>query len=171
MRGLSKALRHAAKDVRKFTSGDDDDLDSWREFSSSPSRSRSEPRSFPHDVKEACWRQAAVVKGRDQERWRRDALGNLVFRKLVGCQGCLCYNYDHVVPYSKGGKSSLENCQVLQTAANSAKGARTSVSTTELMQRSTYCRLSGRDMDMMELSAYGDVHHESDGGFLGCKIQ
>lgn len=98
VRGLSKALRHAAKDVRRFSRGDDDD---WNEFSASSSRSRSEPRSFPHDVKEACWRQAATVRGRDQERWRRDALGNLVFRKLVGCQGCLCYNFDHIVPYSK----------------------------------------------------------------------
>ncbi|CAM6097242.1 unnamed protein product [Calypogeia fissa] len=169
VRGLSKALRHAGKDLRKFSRGDDNEDNSWRGDNSS--RNRSGPRSFPHDVKDACWRQASVVKGRDPERWRRDALGNLVFQKLVGCQGCLCYNYDHVVPYSKGGKSTLENCQVLQTAANSAKGARTSVSTTELMQRSAYCHLSRRDMDMMEVSAYGDVHHENDGGFSGCRMQ
>ena len=41
------------------------------------------------------------MPGRDPERWRRDALGNIVFRKLVGCPGCLCHDYDHIVPYSK----------------------------------------------------------------------
>lgn len=59
------------------------------------------PRSFPHNVKQQCWEKAAKVKGRDPDRWRRDPLGNLVFRKLVGCPGCLCHDYDHIVPYSK----------------------------------------------------------------------
>ena len=59
------------------------------------------PRSFPLDVKELCWQKAEIVKGRDPTRWRRDPVGNLVFRKLVGCSGCLCYDYDHILPYSK----------------------------------------------------------------------
>lgn len=59
------------------------------------------PRSFPHHVKKQCWDKADKIKGRDPERWRRDTLGNTVFRKLVGCPGCLCHDYDHVVPFSK----------------------------------------------------------------------
>ncbi|KAG8097038.1 hypothetical protein GUJ93_ZPchr0013g34112 [Zizania palustris] len=66
-----------------------------------PPPSASEPRSFPYVVKQQCWEKADRVPGRDQERWRRDALGNVVFRKLVGCPGCLCHDYDHIVPYSK----------------------------------------------------------------------
>ncbi|KAG4170898.1 hypothetical protein ERO13_A12G178200v2 [Gossypium hirsutum] len=77
--------------------------------------SNSNPRSFPYSVKQQCWEKAEKVKGRDPDRWRRDAVGNIVFRKLVGCPGCLCHDYDHIIPYSKGGKSTLENCQVLQT--------------------------------------------------------
>ncbi|CAL8161479.1 unnamed protein product [Prunus armeniaca] len=42
------------------------------------------------------------IRGRDPDRWHRDALGNTVFWKLVGCPGCLCHDYDHIVPYSKG---------------------------------------------------------------------
>jgi hypothetical protein len=61
----------------------------------------SEPRSFSYAVKQQCWEKAERVPGRDPERWRRDALGNIVFRKLVGCPGCLCHDYDHIVPYSK----------------------------------------------------------------------
>lgn len=59
------------------------------------------PRSFPHSVKQKCWEKAEKVKGRDPDRWRRDPLGNLMFRKLVGCPGCLCHDYDHILPYSK----------------------------------------------------------------------
>lgn len=59
------------------------------------------PRSFPYNIKQQCWEKAEKIKGRDPDRWRRDAIGNIVFRKLVGCSGCLCHDYDHIVPYSK----------------------------------------------------------------------
>ncbi|THU45230.1 hypothetical protein C4D60_Mb02t15660 [Musa balbisiana] len=127
------------------------------------------PRSFPYGVKLQCWDKAEKVKGRDPDRWRRDALGNIVFRKLVGCPGCLCHDYDHIVPYSKGGKSTLENCQVLQATVNRSKGNKMEVSKSELIQKSAYCRVSGRDMDLLELSAYGNVRRAPDSG--GCNIQ
>ncbi|KAF0912860.1 hypothetical protein E2562_019447 [Oryza meyeriana var. granulata] len=134
-----------------------------------PPPSASEPRSFPYVVKQQCWEKAERVAGRDPERWRRDALGNVVFRKLVGCPGCLCHDYDHIVPYSKGGKSTLENCQVLQATVNRSKGNKTEMSKSELIQKSAYCRVSGRDMDLLELSAYGNVRRGPDSG--GCRIQ
>ncbi|MED6161064.1 hypothetical protein PIB30_057199 [Stylosanthes scabra] len=127
------------------------------------------PRSFPYTVKQQCWDKAEKIKGRDPDRWRRDALGNTVFRKLVGCPGCLCHDYDHILPYSKGGKSTLENCQVLQATVNRSKGNRTDISKSELIQKSSYCRVSGRDMDLLELSAYGNVRRGPDSG--GCRIQ
>ncbi|WJX90023.1 hypothetical protein P8452_71966 [Trifolium repens] len=127
------------------------------------------PRSFPHSVKQKCWEKADKVKGRDPDRWRRDPLGNLIFRKLVGCPGCLCHDYDHIVPYSKGGKSTLENCQVLQATVNRSKGNRTDISKSDLIQKSSYCRVSDRDMDLLELSAFGNVRHGQDTG--GCRIQ
>ncbi|GAU51561.1 hypothetical protein TSUD_192550 [Trifolium subterraneum] len=154
------------------------------------------PRSFPHSVKQKCWEKADKVKGRDPDRWRRDPLGNLIFRKLVGCPGCLCHDYDHIVPYSKcmlacgisvsschsfkeerlenkragkGGKSTLENCQVLQATVNRSKGNRTDISKSDLIQKSSYCRVSGRDMDLLELSAFGNVRRGQDTG--GCRIQ
>ncbi|XP_058083272.1 uncharacterized protein LOC131231171 isoform X2 [Magnolia sinica] len=104
--------------------------------------SNSNPRSFPHSVKQQCWDKAEKIKGRDPDRWRRDALGNTVFRKLVGCPGCLCHDYDHIIPFSKGGKSSLENCQVLQATVNRSKGNRMEISKADLIQKSAYCRVS-----------------------------
>ncbi|KAE9467219.1 hypothetical protein C3L33_00853, partial [Rhododendron williamsianum] len=177
------------------------------------------PRSFPYNVKQQCWEKAEKVRGRDPDRWRRDPLGNTVFRKLVGCPGCLCHDYDHIVPYSKGGKSTLENCQVLQLLAleiifavyvkkighsvfsiplprpwynfykhifycfifplayslllqatvNRSKGNRTEISRADLIQKSSYCSVSGRDMDLLELSAFGNVRRGQDSG--GCRIQ
>ncbi|XP_009369284.1 uncharacterized protein LOC103958706 [Pyrus x bretschneideri] len=129
----------------------------------------SNPRSFPYSVKQQCWDKAEKIKGRDPDRWRRDPLGNTIFRKLVGCPGCLCHDYDHIVPYSKGGQSTLENCQVLQATVNRSKGNRTEFSRAELIQKSSYCRVSGRDMDLLELSAYGNVRRGQDSG--GCRIQ
>uniref|UniRef100_A0A1J3EF01 HNH nuclease domain-containing protein n=1 Tax=Noccaea caerulescens TaxID=107243 RepID=A0A1J3EF01_NOCCA len=128
-----------------------------------------EPRSFPYNVKQQCWEKAEKIKGRDPERWRRDHLGNIVFRKLVGCPGCLCHDYDHIVPYSKGGKSTLENCQVLQAKVNRSKGNKTDISRAELIQRSSYCRVAGRDMDLIELTAYGNVQRATESS--GCRIQ
>lgn len=166
VRGLSRVARAFTSPKKSRNNNKHNDED-WE--TPPPSNSNSGPRSFPAHIKELCWAQAQVVKGRDPARWRRDPVGNLVFRKLVGCSGCLCYDYDHVVPYSKGGASTLDNCQVMQATANRVKGNRNDVSKTELVQKSVYCRLSGRDMDLMELSAYGDVHHEQEPG--GCRIQ
>ncbi|CAL5444850.1 unnamed protein product [Camellia sinensis] len=87
------------------------------------------PRSFPYSVKQQCWDKADKVKGRDPDRWRRDNLGNILFRKLVGCPGCLCHDYDHIVPYSKA-------------TVNRSKGNRTEISKADLIQKSSYCRVS-----------------------------
>ncbi|XP_020588402.1 uncharacterized protein LOC110030157 [Phalaenopsis equestris] len=127
------------------------------------------PRSFPYSVKQQCWEKAEKVKGRDPERWRRDPFGNIMFRKLVGCPGCLCHDYDHIVPYSKGGKSTLENCQVVQATVNRSKGNKTELSKSDLIQKSAYCRVSGRDLDLIEHSAYGNIRRAQEPG--GCNIQ
>eukprot|EP00250_Pteridium_aquilinum_P014611 c22093_g1_i2 orf=662-973(-) len=94
VRGLSRAVRGIAKQSRKKKQTEEEEED-WESLPPSG------PRSFPLEVKELCWQRAEIVKGRDPSRWRRDPVGNLVFRKLVGCSGCLCYDYDHIVPYSK----------------------------------------------------------------------
>ncbi|KAL4584065.1 hypothetical protein LXL04_008655 [Taraxacum kok-saghyz] len=147
----------------QFVTRDDDDL-----ITSLPDKF-SNPRSFPYSVKQQCWEKAEKIKGRDPDRWRRDPLGNTIFRKLVGCPGCLCHDYDHILPYSKGGQSTLENCQVLQATVNRSKGNKTEMSRADLIQKSSYCRVSGRDMDLVELSAYGNVRRGQDSG--GCIMQ
>ncbi|ONK74745.1 uncharacterized protein A4U43_C03F9720 [Asparagus officinalis] len=41
------------------------------------------PHSFPYSVKEQCWEKAERVKSQNLDRWRRDPLGNLVFRDPI----------------------------------------------------------------------------------------
>lgn len=76
--------------------------------SSSPQRSRSNnnndqrPRFFDSKAKNRCWADAETVQGRHPERWRKDAAGNIVCKRFVNCYGCLCFEYDHIIPFSKG---------------------------------------------------------------------
>lgn len=41
---------------------------------------------------------------------------------MRGCDGCLCHEYDHIIPFSKGGHTEVNNCQLLQTRVNRYKG-------------------------------------------------
>lgn len=59
-------------------------------------------RIFDGKMRNQCWQKADVVPGRHPERWRKDVAGNIVCRRLTRCEGCLCYEYDHVRPFSKG---------------------------------------------------------------------
>ena len=83
--------------------------------------SKNEQRIFPNYIKEQCWNKSPVIPGRDPSRWRYDAVGNPVMKQLRGCGGIFCHEYDHIFPFSKGGSSSLENCQILQTNVNRMK--------------------------------------------------
>lgn len=75
---------------------------------SSPSRfngksdGEERPRFFDGKAKNKCWANADIVPGRHPERWRKDAAGNVVCKRFGNCSGCLCFEYDHIVPYSKG---------------------------------------------------------------------
>ena len=43
-------------------------------------------------------------------------------KALRGFQGIFCHEYDHIFPFSLGGTSTLDNCQILQTNINRKKG-------------------------------------------------
>ncbi|CAI5500034.1 unnamed protein product [Closterium sp. Naga37s-1] len=152
------------------------DNDSDSDEGSEPGRrKRRERRTFSKSAREECWKQAAMVEGRSGERcargeaergvvgvdvmWRRDVLGNVVFRPLLGCTGPLCFDFDHIVPFAKGGTSDVHNCQVLQVAANRAKGSVVSDSWRQDAQPMGTRQPSGEDMDVLELAAYGDMWH------------
>ena len=117
-------------------------------------------RIFSKILKQKCWEKAKMVPGRDPDRWRYDAVGNVVARKLTGCEGCLCHEYDHIVPWSKGGTSSVANCQILQTRVNRFKGN----DDNDLSRMALFScgrRFSDAELDVVEMAIWGDVHSEA----------
>ncbi|RZR90940.1 hypothetical protein BHM03_00018951, partial [Ensete ventricosum] len=98
------------------------------------------PRFFDAKARDLCWKKAEVVPGRHPERWRKDAAGNVVCKRFWHCQGCLCYEYDHIIPFSKCGESTAENCQILQTRVNRLKSDKQWVDKSELEGNQCRCR-------------------------------
>ncbi|XP_064968966.1 uncharacterized protein LOC135584032 isoform X2 [Musa acuminata AAA Group] len=136
------------------------------------------PRFFDAKARDLCWKKAEVVPGRHPERWRKDAAGNVVCKRFWHCQGCLCYEYDHIIPFSK------ENCQILQTRVNRLKSDKQWVDKAELEGFSCDIKFTGtmggfgeadlcrrtregaarlrqnqlnKELDIIEMAVYGDV--------------
>ncbi|EEF47819.1 uncharacterized protein LOC8263386 [Ricinus communis] len=136
-------------------------------MSSSPQRARSEsnsgdgagerPRFFSNKAKNICWANAETVPGRHPERWRKDAAGNIVCKRLGNCQGCLCFQYDHIIPFSKGGESTAANCQILQTRVNNYKADAEAVDKSQLKGYSCDLKFTDKELDIIEMAVYGDV--------------
>ncbi|XVF11866.1 hypothetical protein REPUB_Repub08aG0064200 [Reevesia pubescens] len=131
--------------------------------SSSPRRSSSinseeeRPRFFDSKAKTKCWANAEIVPGRHPERWRKDAAGNIVCKRFCNCRGCLCFEYDHIVPFSKGGESTAENCQILQTRVNRLKSNKEDLDATRLKGYSCEVQFTDKELDIIEMAVYGDV--------------
>ncbi|KAL7098880.1 hypothetical protein ACP275_09G046300 [Erythranthe tilingii] len=128
--------------------------------SSSPRGARKEderPRFFDKKAKSTCWSNAETVPGRHPERWRKDAAGNIVCKRFCNCQGCLCFEYDHIVPFSKGGESVAENCQILQTRVNRFKSDKQEIDGSELKGYSCDVKFTDKALDIIEMAVYGDV--------------
>lgn len=71
-----------------------------------------EYKQFSKAQKKRCWNKADDFPGRDPKRWKIDPNGNPVLNALEECQGALCYEYEHIVPFSKGGKTVSSNCRI-----------------------------------------------------------
>ena len=127
----------------------------------------SSARIFPFEIKEKCWNNAPIISNRDPNRWRLDSLGNPVMKPLRGLQGIFCHEYDHIFPYSLGGTSTLDNCQILQTNINRKKGNQF-YSNTELMdfkqkipdslRKIGVNKIDNKLLDIAEELVYGNIN-------------
>ena len=109
-----------------------------------------------------------MVEGRDPRRWRHDAIGNVVSFSLRGCDGCLCREYDHIIPFSKGGESVLNNCQILQQRVNRFKGNEED-DRDKLKSYSCKKKFTERELDVIEMAIYGDVRGQD--GLIKCRCK
>lgn len=116
-------------------------------------------RIFTAKQKEDCWKLSEIIPGRDPNRWRYDAIGNPVLKQLKGCGGPLCHEYDHILPFSKGGETKLNNCQILQTKVNREKSNKINLTDEEMRKSSIRVKLSDLEMDYIEKMVYGNVRY------------
>ena len=122
-------------------------------------KGRSPPRKrfFTWTEKEECWSRAPFMYGRDPDRWRLDAYGNPVNKFMKGCFGVFCYEYDHIVPFSKGGLSTVDNCQILNTYLNRVKSNRTNLGYVEFKKGLPEFDWSEPELDVVERAVFGNV--------------
>ena len=87
---------------------------------------------------------------------------------MRGCDGCLCHEYDHIIPFSKGGRSVLENCQILQQRVNRFKGNEDD-DPKKLLSYSCQRKFDQLELDVVEMAVYGDIRDDKSQIKCRCK--
>ena len=72
--------------------------------------------------KKIAWDKAQTVPGKNPKLYRRDRLGNEIFRPSYGKHTPMGWEVDHSYPKALGGTDSSRNLQALQTAENRSQG-------------------------------------------------
>lgn len=72
--------------------------------------------------REWAWEQASKIRDKNANLYRRDELGNEIYKPAFGTSGEKGWEIDHRNPKSKGGTDHRRNLRVLNTRANRRKG-------------------------------------------------
>lgn len=78
--------------------------------------------NFTTEKLDRIWEKGEVVRGKDPDLYRKDDLGNTIYRPSYGKCTPMGWEVDHSKPVSKGGTDHLNNLRPLQTNANRSKG-------------------------------------------------
>ena len=70
----------------------------------------------------AAWDRASKIRGKNPNLYRRDDLGNRMYKPAYGKGGEAGWEIDHRNPKAKGGTDSPRNLRALNTTANRRKG-------------------------------------------------
>ena len=87
-------------------------------------------RKFSEEVKQAVWKKAFPIEGKDPNKVRQDIHGNEIHLSQYGQiieKGPYSWEIDHILPVSKGGGDEIDNLQPLARRANRSKGNRREV--------------------------------------------
>ena len=72
--------------------------------------------------KDYVWEKGQTIRGKDPDLYRKDRLGNIIYKPSYGKYSPMGWEIDHSKPQSKGGTHHLNNLQPLNTKANRQKG-------------------------------------------------
>jgi hypothetical protein len=67
------------------------------------------------------WEKGSTIRSKNPNLFRRDDLGNEIYKPAYGTQGEKGWEIDHKNPVSKGGSDKAVNKRPLQTLANREK--------------------------------------------------
>lgn len=67
---------------------------------------------------ERCWDEASTIRGKNPNLWRRDELGNAIYKPSYGMGGDHGWEIDHRNPVSRGGTDNPRNLRALHTDTN-----------------------------------------------------
>ena len=74
------------------------------------------------DKKDAVWKKAKPIKGKDPTTYRRDPYGNEMYYDSYGKDSPKGWEIDHIKPKARGGSDATVNLQALNTQVNRDKG-------------------------------------------------
>ena len=72
--------------------------------------------------KRIAWNKSRKICDKNPNLYRRDRLGNEIYKPAYGKKGDKSWEVDHWLPKSKGGTDSPRNLSAMQTRANRRKG-------------------------------------------------
>jgi len=68
--------------------------------------------------REWAWEQASKIRGENPNLWRRDEMGNPIYKPSYGMGGEVGWEIDHRNPVSRGGTDHKRNLRALHTETN-----------------------------------------------------
>ena len=71
--------------------------------------------------REIAWQKTGTIRGKNPNLYRRDVLGNEIYKPAYGTLGVKGWEVDHSNPKSRGGTNSPRNLQAMQSRANRRK--------------------------------------------------
>lgn len=77
---------------------------------------------FSQDRLDQIWEKGSAIRGKDPDLYRKDQLGNQMYKPSYGKTSEMGWNVDHSKPQSRGGTDHLNNLQPMNSRANSSKG-------------------------------------------------
>lgn len=73
---------------------------------------------------EKVWLKGQVIFGKNENLWRKDDCGNLIYKPAYGKFGKYGWEIDHAKPKKRKGSDSLKNKRPLQTKENRKKSVK-----------------------------------------------
>ena len=73
------------------------------------------------DDVEWAWQKTQPIRSKNPNLYRKDELGNTLYKPAYGTGGEMGWGIDHRNPVAKGGTDHRRNLRALQTAANQEK--------------------------------------------------